>query len=77
MKCCQAKGVLVVPRWQTAMFWPIVHNGKTWQNGIELLLEYKNPKEFFQKGPFGNDVFSEKKFQSNVLILGVNFQVKM
>jgi hypothetical protein len=46
LKCCQAKGVLVVPRWQTAMYWPIIHNGKTWQKGIKLLLEYKSKRLF-------------------------------
>jgi hypothetical protein len=73
-KECNAKGVLVIPRWQSAPFWPLVHNGMNWTEGISLLMEYKNPSDFFAKGPFGNDMFTKQAFISNVLILKISFK---
>jgi hypothetical protein len=68
-----ARGVLIVPRWQSAPFWPMLRNGDQWINGIECLLEYSRPVKFFNKARTGNDVFSEYMFKSNVLILRVQF----
>ena len=73
MKQCKAKGVLVVPRWQTSSYWPLLHNGSSWVKGISLLLEYSHPKKFFKPAPWGNQMFSELPFKSNIIILGLNF----
>ena len=73
MKQCHAKGVMVVLKWQSAIFWPILHDGVTWRAGITLLLEFVKPTNFFIKAPGGNDVFNENKFLSNVLVLMVDF----
>jgi hypothetical protein len=53
---CKGKGVLVVPGWQSASFWPLLNNGTKWTPGLQLIQEYSNPTNFFIKGPFGNDV---------------------
>jgi hypothetical protein len=73
MQSCQAEGVMIIPRWQSSVFWPLLHNGESWSFGISVLLEYKNPKNFFKRGPYGNEVFTENNFQSNVLILKLKF----
>jgi hypothetical protein len=72
-KRCKSKGLLIIPKWKASFFWPTLHDGTHWANGIELLLEYKNPVNFFKRGPFGNDTFTEKQFNSNVLILKIDF----
>jgi hypothetical protein len=74
-KLCKAKGVLIAPKWETAMFWPILKHSDGWAPGIHLLYEYQNPKNFFNRGPFGNSVFTEARFASNVVVLGLNFSV--
>ena len=73
---CKAVGILVVPKWQSAAFWPLIWDGKNWLAGITLLLEYVKPTNFFQRGPFGNNVFSEQMFNSNVLVLKVDFSAQ-
>jgi hypothetical protein len=75
-KRCKSKGLLIIPKWKSAFFWPTLHNGTRWTDGIELLMEYKNPVNFFQRGPFGNDTFTEKRFSGNVIILLVDFTNK-
>jgi hypothetical protein len=73
-KRCKATGILVIPKWTSAFYWPILHNGTSWIRGITQVLEYKNPKNFFKRGPFGNETFTEKTFKSNVVILKLQFQ---
>ena len=72
-KRCKSRGILVVPKWKASFFWPLLHNGKNWADGLDLLIEYKNPANFFTRGPFGNETFTEKEFSSNVLIMKVDF----
>jgi hypothetical protein len=74
MKQCKAAGVLLLPKWCSASFWPILHDGRDYVEGIELLLEYHKPVHFFQRGIYGNDVFSSDQFASNVIILLVDFR---
>jgi hypothetical protein len=76
MKRCKAIGILTIPRWMSAAYWPLIHNGTVWAEGVHLLVEYKNPCNFFKKGPYGNNVFSENRFDSNVLVLKVDFSQK-
>jgi hypothetical protein len=73
MKQCRAKGVMLVPRWQTAVYWPMLHDGASWAPGVSLLLEYQKPKKFFIPAPGGNDVFNENQFLSNMLVLMIKF----
>ena len=65
---------MIIPRWQSAISWPLLHNGHSWEPGITKLMEYQNPKNFFVSAPGGNDVFSPAAFKGNVLILGLDFR---
>jgi hypothetical protein len=73
MKICKARGVMIIPRWQSAISWPLLHNGQSWEPGVTKLMEYQNPKNFFVSAPGGNDAFSPAAFKGNVLILGLDF----
>jgi hypothetical protein len=64
-----------VPRWHSAAYWPILHNGSDWIPGIEVITEYRKPKDFFVRCQFGNDLFTEKPFQGNIVVLSINFAV--
>ena len=70
---CKAKGVLIVPKWISAPYWPMIKTADGWAQGIKLLFEYGKPERFFCRGPYGNSVFTEAKFSSNVLVLQLNF----
>jgi hypothetical protein len=74
MQGCRAAGIMIVPRWCASFFWPILHNGQSWEPGIQLIQEYCRPKRFFKAGAHGNNVFSENAFQSNVLVLKINYR---
>ena len=76
MEKCKGSGVLVVPRWQSSSFWPLLHNGTNWSTGLKLIQEYANPSNFFVKGPFGNEVFTGSRFASNVLVFKLNFNIE-
>jgi len=72
-KKCHAKGLLILPRWQSATFWPLIWDGNCWAAGLKLMLEYNKPANFFSRGPFGNNVFCEEQFASNVLVFEIDF----
>ena len=72
-KLSRGKGLLIVPKWQSAAYWPLLWNGYRWAEGLSLLLEYKKPANFFKRGHFGNNTFCEEQFSSNVLVFELNY----
>lgn len=71
MQLCGAKGTLVVPKWKSAMFWPMLVNKftDTFERFILEFREYEKPTIFFVKGSHENSVFAQKPLNSNVLVL--------
>jgi hypothetical protein len=72
-RACSAKGVLVIPKWKSALFWPLVNDGTQWVPGFSLLVEYRKPANFFVHCQYGNDMFTEKPFSGSVVVLKVDF----
>lgn len=54
MKICKAFGTLIIPKWKSSLFWPMVWNAKSnnFYNFVLKFIEYKNPKRLFT---FGSD----------------------
>jgi hypothetical protein len=75
-KLCTSQGVLIVPKWMSAAFWPFIMSQEGWRQGIRQIYEFKNPEIFFCRGAFTNSVFTEGRFSSNVLVLKLDFQVQ-
>ena len=73
LRRCHGYGVLVIPVWRSAVYWPIIHNGFSFKSGIKVLLEFRKPSKFFVAGKDANDMFTERAFCSDVLILELNF----
>jgi hypothetical protein len=71
---CRTSGTLVVPKWTSSAFWPMLCPGGAWKSGISVLYEYRTPTDFFKRGAYGNGVFTEARFSSNVLILKLDFK---
>jgi hypothetical protein len=69
MRLCKAAGVLLAPKWVSSAWWPLLYDGMGFVRGVKLLVEYKNPRNFFIKSSCGNNVFSEAQFASNVVLL--------
>jgi hypothetical protein len=68
-----AQGILVIPKWKSAAYWPLLRTGNNWADGISCEMEYARPKQFFTRAPVGNNLFSENTFLSNVLVLKIKF----
>ena len=69
----RVNAVLVVPKWPSAAFWPILYPNGVLAQGFSLLQEYKEPADFFQEGVFCNKMFTRAAFSGNVLVLRVKF----
>ena len=70
---CRGKGTLIIPKWESAAFWPMLCPGGAWKTGVSKLYEFQKPGNFFTSCQYGNGVFSEAKFSSNVLMLRLDF----
>lgn len=74
---CKAKGTLIVPRWESSVFWPILINSLNCQfkSFVVDYLEYKRPKQFFVPGSDKTGVFAVSPFNGNVLVLRIDMSV--
>ena len=67
MQFCNGQGVLLVPRWESAYYWPILNDGQKFYPFVKGVLVV-NP--FFVNGTRFKSVFSGRaKFNSLVLYL--------
>ena len=46
----------------------------SYKSFIQDLVEYKRPKNFFTSGSDRNSIFAQEKFESNVLVLLIDFR---
>ena len=69
-KNCKAKGTLVVPKWHSAPFWPLLHDGESFLPCVKGHMEYKNPTNFFVSGR--NKLFTEN-LKFNMLVIRLDF----
>ena len=63
----KAKGICFIPKWEAAIFWPIVikliNNKK-----ITLIHEFVRPRKLFIKGSLLNKIFTEETCSFNMLV---------
>ena len=38
LRLCRAKGIIIIPQWPSSHFWPIIHNGLSFQDYIKKVL---------------------------------------
>lgn len=76
MKICKAFGTLIIPKWKSSLFWPMVWNAKSnnFHNFVLKFIEYKKPKRFFTVGSDTKSIFAAERLNSNVLVLKVDFR---
>ena len=69
LKKDKASGILVLPKWPSASFWPFVcHNGE-YINEVVDFLEFSHPTGFFKAGSCKKSVFAKAKFNSSVMVM--------
>jgi hypothetical protein len=71
---CKAKGVLIAPKWKSALFWPLLWNDvdKNYHTFVKDILEFKRPTNFFKAGSDKGSIFAKSPFITNILILKID-----
>lgn len=71
---CRAFGTLIVPKWPSSLFWPlIVEFGRDkFRDFVQEYVEYEQPSNFFIAGSCKDNLFAISPFCSNVLVLRIN-----
>jgi len=65
---CKSKGSLIVPRWVSAPFWPIIFKGNLeYQFYVKDILEFTETDRIYVKGSNPKCLFGSKKNYSTVL----------
>ena len=57
---CKAKGALIIPKWPSAYFWPILFRENGCQEFVADVLEFTETSRVFQHGMNVNSVFGSK-----------------
>jgi hypothetical protein len=65
------EGVLVIPKWVSASFWPILYDNGKLPEGWKVLYEYVKPKNFFVNFDKSNRMFTKEPFSGNVLAIQI------
>ena len=67
---CKAVGTLVVPKWESAPFWPYVFidNTKTFDYVVDML-EFRDGESIYVLGMNKNSLFGSEHFYSSVLAI--------
>ena len=67
---CKALCTLVIPKWPSASFWPLLMEGHDFKSFIKGKVEYIKPKAFFLPGR--NKLFS-KPLKFDILVIKIDF----
>ena len=72
MLACKAEGTLIVPRWGSSPFWPMIfRQNLVYQDYITDVIEFSNPEGIFVEGSNKNSLFGSDRFTSPVLAVRI------
>ena len=70
LEVCGARGVLVIPKWLSAVFWPSVFPMGGLRPSVRQVVEFSDPSFVFAPAQDGhNTIFCPFRFKSSVLVL--------
>jgi len=74
LKLCKGHGVLVVPKWTSSVFWPLLwsHEDNRFKYFVKDYIEYVRPYKFFEAGSDKNSIFAVDNLTFNVLVLKID-----
>ena len=65
---CKAKGMLIVPKWMSASFWPMIFSrGMIYHLYVKDVIEFKNTVGIYTKGANRNSIFGTEPFITPVI----------
>ena len=69
---CRGKGTIVVPKWISASFWPLLFNyDGSCQPYISDLLEFKDTRDIYIQGSNKSSIFGSDRFTGSVLVVRI------
>ena len=76
MSLCKGQGTLVIPKWTSSPFWPLLWSFKDqrFKHFVKDFREYAKPGKFFQQGSDKNSIFTAEKLSFNVLVQRIDFR---
>ena len=79
MRMCKPRGTLLIPKWMSAVFWPMIINSFTdnHQSYIKDLREYKYPPKTIPTRIARKSIFAKQPFNSSALVLLINFHYRL
>ena len=67
---CGGKGCLIVPKWPSASFWPLIFKaGEVKREFVKDVLEFSSNQNIFIKGKGNVGIFGTERFKSKVLAI--------
>ncbi len=72
-KRCKARGILVIPNWPSARFWPFLFTGKGPEKFIKKQKLVQNGASIIKEGKQPNSIFTPRRFKKAMLALFVDF----
>ena len=74
MELDRAKGVLVVPLWNSAVFWPILCPNGNFIPNVKDWIDLPTKKEFYVSSLTGKGIFGNIDLQFRMLVLSIDFK---
>ena len=72
MLACKAEGTLIVPRWSSSPYWPMIfRQNLVYQDYITDFIDFSNPEKIFVQGSNKNSFFGSNRFTAPVLALRI------
>lgn len=65
---CKAKGTLIVPKWKSAAFWPLIFSKNLeYKSYVKDVIEFSNTYGIFEQGSNKNTIFGVEPFATPIL----------
>ena len=76
MRVDAAKGVLVLPCWRSASFWPLVCEKSFFIDPVKHWIDLPTQKEFYVKCRSGKGIFGNEDLQFRMLVMFLDFSLQ-
>ena len=73
-KVCYAVGVIVVPLWKSASFWPLIWNGNSFIKNVIDWIDLPVAKEYYIPCKNNSGMFGKENLKFRMLALKVDFR---
>lgn len=75
LQCCRARGVLVVPEWISANYWPLLCNVYGFRPFVHDWMYLPIDKRFYTPCKNGAGIFGNENLKFNMLALYISFKI--